>query len=428
MKKDAPRSPRRDFIKRVGLLSAGAPGILSSPASAARSAVGDGNIYQRLGVPTLIHAQGFTTVLGGSLIPQEVRQAMDEAARHFVRLEDLQRKVGARLAEITGAEFAIVTAGAASAIALGTAACITGKDRDKIRQLPDTTGMKNQVIIQKNHRNAFDHAARSTGAALIEVETMEHYKAAFNRNTAMVLHLASEHLSGSRGPGNISLAEVLAVGHQHGVPVMVDAAPELPPASNLSYFTRLGVDLVCFSGGKGLMGPQCSGMLVGRRHLVEAAWLNHMAGSDTIGRQMKVGKEEIVGLWAAVERFVRLDHREQERRWTATLERIASHVKGLRSVEARFLPEDVEPPHVPRLYVKWDDKTLGLTTKEAIQALIDGTPSIYVRLTNYGLTVVPVGIQSGEEDIVGRRLREILTTKAGRAARAAPTSPRKYRA
>jgi D-glucosaminate-6-phosphate ammonia-lyase len=167
------RSHRRDFLKRAGFLPAVPAAIHPNAAAAGRSSAG--NIYQRLGVPTLIHAQGFTTVLGGSLMPQEVRQAMDEAGRHFVRLEDLQRKVGERLAEITGAEFAIVTAGAASAIALGTAGCITGKDREKIKRLPDTTGMKNEVIIQKNHRNAFDHAVRSTGARLIEVESAGEY-------------------------------------------------------------------------------------------------------------------------------------------------------------------------------------------------------------------------------------------------------------
>jgi L-seryl-tRNA(Ser) seleniumtransferase len=412
MKPSAGRSRRRDFIRRAGIISASGPALLGP--NTADAASSEANVYQRLAVPTLIHAQGYTTALGGSLMPAEVRRAMDEASRYFVRLEDLQRKVGERLAQITGAEFAIVTSGAASAIALGTASCMTGKDPAKIKRLPDTADMKSDVIIQKNHRNPFDHAARSTGARLLEVETMEEYQAAFNPKTAMVLHLASEHLSGSRGPGKIPFAQVLAVAHEYKIPVMVDAAPELPPVSNLSHFTRLGADLVCFSGGKGLLGPQCSGMLVGRRELVEAAWLNHMAGSDTIGRQMKIGKEEIVGLLAAVERFVRFNHDEEERRWTKMLQRVARRLSGIRSVEARFVPEDIEPPHVPRLYVRWDEQAFGLTAQQVIRELAEGDPHIYVRHTTYGLTIVPVGIQAGEEETIARRLRQILLSSSNR--------------
>jgi L-seryl-tRNA(Ser) seleniumtransferase len=244
------------------------------------------------------------------------------------------------------------------------------------------------------------------------VVTPAEYDAAFNGNTAMVMYLATDHHSGSDGPGRISFEDTVAVAHRHGVPVLVDAAPELPPFSNLTHFSKLGADLVCFSGGKGLQGPQCSGILTGRRDLIEAAWMNWLGTSDSIGRAMKVGKEEIVGLWSAVERFVRLDHGKQEERWKAVLDRVAKHVRDLEGIEARLVSVDREPPHVPRLYVRWDEKARGLTTQQAIQALAEGEPAIYVRyLDEFGLTVVPVGIQPGEEEIIGRRLREILGSR-----------------
>lgn len=401
------------MLRKLGLVPLAAPLLagkrVQAIPDAQRALASTGDIYRRLGVPRIINAMGFHTHLSGSLMPPEVIQAMEEASHHFVRIDDLQRKVGERLAELTGAEAALVTAGAAAAITLGTAACMTGKDPEKIKRLPDTTGMKNEVIIQKAHRNPYDHAVRATGARLIEVETVEQYRAAFNDKTAMVYHLvADRHFDFPEG-GRIKLPDALAIAKEHGVPYLVDAAAEVPPVTNLTYFTRLGVDLVCFSGGKGLMGPQCSGMLLGRRDLVEAAYLNGSPHSDSIGRAAKVGKEEIVGLLAAVERFVRLDHRKMDEQWTARLHSIQTILKDLHPVEARLLAEDIEPPHVPRLVVTWDEKAVGLTVEDVVKRLIAGEPPIYVNQSASRLIIVSATLQPGDEEIVGRRLREILT-------------------
>jgi len=401
---------RRDVLRKVGLFPLAASWMTSErvKADVVEQTGSATEVYRRLGVRRIINAMGFHTHLSGSLMPPEVIRAMEEASQHFVRIDDLQRKVGERLAELTGAEAALVTAGAAAAITLGTAACMTGKDDAKIKRLPDTTGMKNEVIVQKAHRNPYDHAVRATGARLVEVETLAEYRAAFNSKTAMVYHLVADRHFDSPEGGRIALTDALAVAREHGVPYLVDAAAELPPLSNLTYFTRLGVDLVCFSGGKGLMGPQCSGMLLGRRDLIEAAYLNGSPHSDSIGRAAKVGKEEIIGLLAAVERFVGLDHRKREQEWTARLQRIKKILGDLHSLDARLLEEDIEPPHVPRLAVSWDEKALGLTVEEAVKKLMAGEPPIYVNRSASRLIIVSATLQPDEEEIVGRRLREIF--------------------
>jgi len=400
---------RRDVLRKMGFFPLAASwmtgervkaNVMGQPTPAT-------DVYRRLGVRRIINAMGFHTHLSGSLMPPEVIRAMEEASQHFVRIDDLQRKVGERLAELTGAEAALVTAGAAAAIMLGTAACMTGKDDAKIKRLPDTTGMKNEVIIQRAHRNPYDHAVRATGARLVKVETLAEYRAAFNDKTAMVYHLVADRHFDSPEGGRITLTDALAIAREHGVPYLVDAAAELPPLSNLTYFTRLGVDLVCFSGGKGLMGPQCSGMLLGRRDLIEAAYLNGPPHSDSIGRAAKVGKEEIIGLLAAVERFVRLDHRKREQEWTERLQRITK-ILGDLPIDARLLEEDIEPPHVPRLVVTWDEKVPGLTVEQVIEKLMAGEPPIYVNRSASRLIIVSATLQPGEEEIVGRRLREIF--------------------
>jgi L-seryl-tRNA(Ser) seleniumtransferase len=406
---------RRSFVT-AGAAAVGTAGLAGGPADGKDRTKSYGVVYRRLSIPTVINAMGFYTSIGGSLMPPEVREAMEDAAQHFVNLELFQQRAGQRIAELTGAEFALVTSGTSAAITLGTAGVMTGHDRDKVRRLPDTSGMKNEVIIQRRHRNTFDAAVRAAGARIVEAETPEEYESAFNQKTAMVYHLVADRHWPPRIPAKIKLEQALAIAREHGVPYLVDAAAEVPPPGNLSYFIRKGVDLVCFSGGKGLMGPQCSGLLLGKRELVQAAWMNHMASSDTIGRSMKVGKEEIAGLLAAVERMLTLNYSAVEREWKARLDRIADHVKGLSFVEARPLTEDIEPPHVPRLTVRWNEEALKLTKDQVINALREATPSIYVNNGAFGLTIVPALLQAGDEEIVGQRLREVLAGSVGRAA------------
>ena len=365
--------------------------------------------FQKLGVEPVINASGYLTALGGALMPPEVADAMRSAADVFVPFYDLYRNAGAHLAKVIGVEAALVSAGAASAATLAAAACMTGTDREKVHQLPDTTGMKDEIIIQKNHRQGYDHAPRSSGAKLIVVETEEEFRAAFNEQTAMVYHLAAERHFGKREPGLVPMDRAIAITHEHRVPFFVDAADEAPPKSNLRYYTDAGADMVCFSGGKGLLGPQSTGLLLGRKDLIEAGMANHMLDSNSIGRGMKVDKEGIVGLVAAVERFVALDWEAQEVEWWARHDRIRSYLEDLPGVKAEPLPEDIEPPHVPRIYVEWDENALGVTRRDVAKKMRQGSPSIATLSSHYGFTLVSATLRPGEEEIVGRRLHEILS-------------------
>ncbi|MEZ5365941.1 MAG: aminotransferase class V-fold PLP-dependent enzyme [Bryobacterales bacterium] len=335
---------------------------------------------------------------------------MRQGANAFVPFYDLYRNAGVRIAELIGVEAAMVSAGAASAATLAAAACMTGVDKDKVHQLPDTTGMKHEVIIQKNHRQGYDHAPRSSGARLVVVETEEEFRAAFNENTAMVYQLAAERHFGKREPGQVPMEKAIAIAHEHSVPFFVDAADEAPPKSNLRYYLDQGADLVCFSGGKGVLGPSSTGLLLGRKDLIEAAMMNHMLDSDSVGRGMKVDKEGIMGIVAAVERFVNLDWEKQNAEWWARHDRIMSHLKDLPGVKAEPLPEDTAPPHVPRIFVEWDEEALGLKSGDVARMMREGKPSIATLSSAYGFTLVSATLQPGEDEIVGKRLREILST------------------
>ena len=343
----------------------------------------------------------------------EVADAMRSAADVFVPFYDLYKNAGEHIAKVIGVEAALVSAGAASAATIAAAACMTGTDREKVHQLPDTTGMKDEVIIQKNHRQGYDHAPRSSGAKLVVVETEEEFRAAFNEKTSMVYHLAAERHFGKREPGQVPMGKGIAIAHEHGVPFFVDAADEAPPKSNLRYYIDEGADLVCFSGGKGLLGPQSTGLLLGKTDLIEAGMVNHMLDSDSVGRGMKVDKEGIVGMVAAVERFVNLDWEAQEKEWWARHDRIRSYLEDLPGIKAEPLPEDIEPPHVPRIYVEWDEEALGLTRRDVAQKMRQGTPSIATLSSFYGFTLVSATLRPGEEEIVGQRLREIFREAMG---------------
>src|SRR2546425_9590794 len=312
------RSSRRNFLAGGSVSSALAglapqrllaslEGLTGTPAATA-------NIYERLGVRTRINAKGTYTNLTGSLLPPEVARAMEDAAQHYVVLDELQRAVGERIARMLGVEAACVTSGAAGAMVIGTAACITGKDPEKIKRLPDTTGMKNEVVIQKAHRYAFDHAVRNVGVRLIEVETEDDLERAINEKTAM-MHFLNE----AQNQGKIGLEKWVEVGKRRGIPTFNDAAADGPPGSHLSDYNKMGFDLVCFSGGKGLRGPQCSGLMLGRKDLIDAARLNNNPNEDTVGRPMKVGKEEIIGLYVAVERYLKMDHEAEWKEWERQL-------------------------------------------------------------------------------------------------------------
>jgi L-seryl-tRNA(Ser) seleniumtransferase len=389
---------RRSFLQTA----AGLPligGLFSS--AAARAPRRD--YFRELGVRTFINAAGTYTALTGSLMPPEVKEAWEYASRKYCVLDELHDAVGRRIAELIGCEAAMVTAGAASALTLGTAACITGTNPDFIRRLPDTTGMKNEVIIQKSHRFGYDHAVRNCGVRLIEVETVEELERAIHERTAMMLFL-----NYADPAGRIKAAEFAQLGRKHNIPTFNDCAADVPPVENLSRYLKMGFDLVTFSGGKGLRGPQSAGLLLGRKDLIEAARLNTCPHADTIGRGMKVNKEEMLAMMVAVELYLKRDHAAHWRAWERRVKLIADYASSVPGVTTEvWVPEIAN--HVPHLRITWDPQRVKISVPEVVKRLRQGEPSIEVVPGSRDQLVVGVWMmEPGEERIVARRIREIL--------------------
>lgn len=371
--------------------------------------------YQKLGVTPLINAAGTYTVLSASLMPEEVQAAVALAAQKPVHLMELHKAAGEYLARRLRCEGALVTAGAAAAITLATAACITRGNKSAILDIPtEMQGLKNEVIVQKAHHYDYDHAIRGCGARFVDVETLDEYERAFTERTVM-----TQFFNAAEG-GRISREDWVRVAHQHGVPCFNDAAADVPPISNLWNYTEMGFDLVAFSGGKGIRGPQCTGLLLGKKDLIDAAQLNNSPHSNTIGRGMKVGKEEIVGLLAAVDWFLKQDDAAMEAEYRARAQRITERVRSIPGVEARiFIPSVAN--HVPHLLISYDPNRIKLSASEVMQKMRDGTPRIELNPSTGGgpssaglpggHNVLVVGVwmlQPGEDQIVGRRLQEVL--------------------
>jgi L-seryl-tRNA(Ser) seleniumtransferase len=343
-------------------------------------------------------------------MPPEVVEAMAEASRHFVNLDELQKRVGERIALLTKNEAAYVSSGAAAGLSLATAACIAGTDPAAIRQLPDLTGLKDEVIIHRAHRNGYDHAVRQIGVRVVEIgystgTARWELERAITPQTAAIFWFQGA----MSGRGDIPLAEVIEIGKAHGVPVVVDGAAQLPPASNLWNFTHMGADLAVFSGGKDLRGPQPSGLILGRRDLIEACALN-ASPNHSIGRPMKVGKEEMVGLLAAVERYLKLDHEARAETceqiiawWNEALNR----VPGL--CARRDFPNEAGQPLAWTL-VTIDPNVIGLSRDEIIKQLAEGNPAIAVATGGKdGIHLNPMTLEPGEEKIVLERLLAVVS-------------------
>jgi len=401
---------RRFFLSSGAVASVVAAGLRPRYIRAAQLAAQHGEIYRKLGVRPFINAAGTYTILTGSIMPEPARRAMEAASQCFVRLEDLQKAVGERIAKLLGAESAMVTSGGAGSILLATAACVTGADLDKVRRIPNLEGMKNEVIVPREHRNGFDHAARMVGVKLVEVETLDDLHRAIGPQTAML------YFTNIFEPkGQIKRGEFIAAGKQAGIPVFNDAAAELPPPTNLSSIVREGFDLVGFSGGKGLRGPQSSGLLLGRKDLIQAALLNNNPNEDAIGRPCKVGKEEMLGLLAALEEYVHRDHEADMRLWRGFMESIAKDLRGISTVTTEvYVPGPGEHP-VPYLRVRWNESQLNLKYADCAQQLRDGEPSIEVNADSDGLNLASYNMYPDEERIVGLRLRGLLRQAAQRA-------------
>jgi L-seryl-tRNA(Ser) seleniumtransferase len=370
------------------------------------------SVYKQLGVKTYINAYGTLTILSGTLMPAEVVKAMEEASHNFVRIHDLQAKVGERLAQLIGVEAAFVTAGASDALCLASCAVTAGDDRVKMQQLPDLTGMKSEVVIQKGHRSGFDFGFRMVGLKLINVETAEEAQRAINSNTAAVAFVRSHNNLNFQVP----LETMIDIAHKAGLPLILDAAAEIPPVENLSKFYKQGADLVAFSGGKNLRGPQCAGLLLGRSDLIKKAYANH-SPAENFGRIAKVGKEEIVGMLTAVELNLKKDWDAERKEFHARLDRVAAQLKGVPTVVTEFTTND-DFSHSPRLSIQWDEQKLGITLAEMMDQLENGEPGIVAtNMTRYmphwkGVGIFANNLQPGEEMIVAARVKQLLLKKA----------------
>ncbi len=395
---------RRTFFERLSSIPV-VGGLLGGGVTAAAAAPARRDYFKELGVKPFINAAGTFTDMTASLMPPEVMDAINYASKNFVYLTDLHDKVALRIAELVKADAAMVSCGAASAMTLGTAGILTGVDQKKIVDLPNLTGMKTEVIMQKSHRFGYDHAIRNCGVSIVEVETAADLERAVSPNTAMMLFY-----NNNNSVGQIRDEEFVRLGKKHGIPTMNDCAADVPPVENLWKYTAMGFDLVVFSGGKGIRGPQSAGLLLGRKDLIAAARANAWPNGNAIGRGMKVNKEELLGMLVALERFIKLDHVAQEKEYQRRADIILKAVSGLKGVTAEITVPEVAN-HVPHVQIKLDAATAGITGREVSRRLREGTPSIGVRPGEELLIGVWM-MEPGEEKIVAARLREVLSGKA----------------
>lgn len=368
------------------------------------------NPYATLGLRRVINADARLTRLGGSLMPPAVLDAMRAAAGSYVDMFELQQQVGRRLAELTHNEAAYVATGAAAGLFVATLACMLGDDQAAVARWPDLTGKPNQVVIHRAQRIPYDLAVHQAGAQLVELGSAEatapaDLEAALNERTAAVLFVAGAHLA----HGALDLAEVVQIAHARGVPVIVDAAAQLPPPENLWRFTRdIGADLAIFSGGKDLCGPQASGLVLGRADLIAACRL-HGAPHQRLGRPMKVGKEEMLGLLAAVERYLQIDHAARIAGFERTVAEWIAELGRLPGVQAeRSFPNEAGQP-TPRLRLSCDPQRCGLSGAELRRRLWAGDPRIAVAAAgDDGIFMSPDLLEPGEErEIVERIMCEL---------------------
>ena len=416
---------RRRFFRWTSTLAAGLGVAPLMPAASAANVVEGEDYYDKLGVPTIINAAGTYTTLTAACMPPAVLAAVQKAALHPVRLHDLQTKSGEYIAGRLKCEGAVVTSGAAGAITLATAACLQYANNMSPMAMPQAIdGLKNQVIVQKAHRYGYDHAIFLCGARITEVVTLDEYKHACAAGNAIMTNFfnAAEEEDGIAGTAQIGREEWLRVAHEHNIPCHLDAAADMPPISNLWKYTGMGFDLVAFSGGKGMRGPQNAGLLLGRKHLTDLAQQNNNP-NEGVGRGMKVAKEQIVGMVAAVDWVLAHTEESMQGDYQKRADAIAAAVKGIPSVTSETVVPKIAN-HVPHLLIRFDPSVRGITTKEILAVLSEGTPSIELNPNtgqppNQGIpsdaNTLVVGVwmlQPGEDVIVGRRIREALTRKA----------------
>ena len=368
------------------------------------------HLYDEIGITRVLNASGSMTYLGGSLIAPEVLEKMNEAAGAFVVIEELLDWAGNEIARLTATEAGMVTSGSAGAILLACAACLTGSDRQRMQQLPRTTGWKNEFVMQAPHRIGFDHAVGVAGGKIVEAgdamgTSTEQLEAALTERTAAVLYMVLDPKP------VVPLTTVAQIAHARNIPVIVDAAAELPPVDNLCAFAKAGGDLVLFSGGKDIAGPNDTGILCGRTDLIQAARAQSFPNSG-IGRPLKVSKEQIVGLVFALRRFTTIDQGQRLQRWQRMAATMCAHLQNISglTVDIAYPTHGARPLIIPRARVQVDETLVGKTVEQIELQLEQGTPAIAI-LTEPAQHIIwlnPQHLEDGEEETVAQHLADVL--------------------
>ncbi len=402
---------RRELIRRLstfpivgGLL--GGVSVTSALASPTSKEAPKRDLFKEFGVRTFINAAGTLTFMTGSLMHDEVLEAIKGGAKEFCMLDELQDKVGEKIAKMVHSEAAVVTSGAFSGMTLGLAGILTGMDEKKVSALPHIqyTGMKSEVICQTSHDIVYNQALTNTGCKIVRVETAEDVANAVNERTALMhfLHIESDK-------GKIQHEEWVALGKKHGIPTSIDIAADVPPVSNLWRFNDMGFDFVVISGGKAIRGPQSAGLLMGKKNIIAAARLSMPPRGFNIGRGMKINKEEILGMYVALEKYINHDHDKEWKEWEDKLAQIDDSVKKIQGVTT----EVHVPPlgnHTPTLRITWDINKVKLTDKQLREALRNSNPSIELGGgTSNSVSVTVFMLKPGQEKIVATRLKEELS-------------------
>ena len=400
---------RRDLIKGLTLLPLAGGGLVQTAKAAVKSteAIAKRDLYKELGVRTFINGRGTITFMTGSLMHDEVLETIKDTSKVFCMIDELQDKVGAKIAEWTHAEAATVTSGAFSALMLGMAGVLSGRDAKKAAMIPklEGSGMKTEVIMQKGHEIGYNAALTNCGVTVIRIDGVEELERTISDKTALM-----HFLNANANDGKITHEEWVRIAKKYNIPTMIDMAADVPPVENLWKFNDMGFDLVCCSGGKAIRGPQSSGILMGKKVLIAAARLSASPRADTIGRGHKVNKEEILGLYVALERFIKTADSEWKM-WEDQIATIDKTVQGLNGVTTRvFVPPFAN--HVPTIEVKWDPAVVKLTTQQMQLNLRNGNPSIEINPGRNSLQIATFVMVPGEEKIVAKRLKEELSKAA----------------
>ena len=362
------------------------------------------NFFKELGLRTFINAAGTYTSMTGSLMPKEVIEAISYSADEYVNLDDLQDKVGERIAELLECEYATVSSGCFGAMSIGMAGVITGKDPKKVKQLPNTNGMKNEVIMQESHSIGYAQALTNVGAKIVKVKTAKQLENAISNKTCMLWFLNAH-----TDRGEIKWEEFISLGKKHKIPTFIDCAADVPPVENLFRFTKMGFDLVAFSGGKGLRGPQSAGLLLGKREYIEAARMHTPPRGETIARGMKVNKEEVLGMLAALELYLEKDHNKEWEMWESQIKLISDSASSVEGVETEIhVPKYAN--HVPSLRIRWNEKKVKISPNEVRKQLSEGHPSIQTVGDSTSIGITTWMMVPGQERIVAKRIKEILSS------------------